>query len=853
MLRDTTLKIALAGLMHDIGKFAQGSLDVTKEYLNNNAGLYQPFYDGQYTHVHAVYTAAFIEQMAQYLPQECNDRNWGEGDSFINLAAGHHNPKTPMQWIIAEADRISSGLDRDEFEKGEKIAVKDFKKTRLLPILESLGPDRCKEFDRREKYNYRYKLSSVSADSIFPTTQQELENTNCEVEYKKLFDEFCSKLKGLYHKNVVALWTQHFDSLLMAYTSLIPAARVGEVVHDVSLYDHCKTTAALASALYQYHARTDTLKNIKDIKNREEKKLLLVGGDFYGIQDFIFNTKGESNKFMSKLLRGRSFVISVWMELAAKLICDSLDLPYLSVFLNTAGKFHLLAPNTPEVITKINECKDIINNWLFSHTYGENSIGIAYSPASLSQFQIGYFKDLWEEHLKELEYNKFRKLDLSIYGGVISNFLDKFDNKLENSLCPLCGRRPANSKTKGDKLLKGEVVSCLFCRDHIFLGTNIVKDHLIAICKNNSYTKEKLSVPIFDKFQLFFTNDELRDLASKGELLDLWECHISKDGTLPCRATIKLFNGHVPCYDIHDYSITSLGLENNKELSELRKEGEIKNFSDIALKAKRKEGDEYKGLEALGVLKIDVDNLAMLLGCGFLETRYTLSRLITLSRQMNFFFSLYLPHLLSNYKQFYDTYTVFAGGDDLFLIGPWNKMINLSEYLNNKFHNFVCENSEITISAGLTIHKANTPFNIIAKNVESALSQAKIEGKNAIHIFGNTVNWEIFSKLLEIRNVMNDWLNQNYISKGMFYKFNIFINMAETESKLFKKRSITIDDLNCLKWKSLFYYSIIRNINKEFQKDNKVLRKICKMVSWLEQYRGVLRISLWSFLYEQRK
>jgi len=36
-------KIAMAGLLHDIGKFAQGSLEVTPAYWNGNANLYLPF------------------------------------------------------------------------------------------------------------------------------------------------------------------------------------------------------------------------------------------------------------------------------------------------------------------------------------------------------------------------------------------------------------------------------------------------------------------------------------------------------------------------------------------------------------------------------------------------------------------------------------------------------------------------------------------------------------------------------------------------------------------------------------------------------------------------------------------
>ena len=42
---DTVYKIALAGLLHDIGKFAErGNMKVSENYLNDNADLYQPCY-----------------------------------------------------------------------------------------------------------------------------------------------------------------------------------------------------------------------------------------------------------------------------------------------------------------------------------------------------------------------------------------------------------------------------------------------------------------------------------------------------------------------------------------------------------------------------------------------------------------------------------------------------------------------------------------------------------------------------------------------------------------------------------------------------------------------------------------
>ena len=121
-----------------------------------------------------------------------------------------------MQWIIAQADRISSGLDRDIFEKGEKIAFRDVKKTRLLPIFEQLNYEKDGGFTERKNFQYRYPLAPLSASSIFPmrTSEPSLQGKAAE-EYKVLFDTFSSQLRTLQHRNSdVALWADHFDSLL---------------------------------------------------------------------------------------------------------------------------------------------------------------------------------------------------------------------------------------------------------------------------------------------------------------------------------------------------------------------------------------------------------------------------------------------------------------------------------------------------------------------------------------------------------------------------------------------------------------------------------------------------------------
>ncbi len=69
-------------------------------------------------------------------------------------------------------------------------------------------------------------------------------------------------------------------------------------------------------------------------------------------------------------------------------------------------------------------------------------------------------------------------------------------------------------------------------------------------------------------------------------------------------------------------------------------------FAHIGTKALRSENRKFYGIDALGVLKADVDNLGAIFSCGFQGSMFTLSRISSLSRILNNFFALYLPYAL---------------------------------------------------------------------------------------------------------------------------------------------------------------------------------------------------------------
>lgn len=328
-MEETVYKIALAGLLHDIGKFAERALADSPqplaskgfhpktEFIENNRGLFQPCFDGRYTHRHAVYTAAFLDDLEKILPPDFRKDNWGLGEPLINLAAAHHKPEKPLEWIITVADRLSSGIDRDRFKDYDRqdFDLSGYKKTRLKPVFEEIE---LPENEQARKpvtsgkpatSDYCYPLQALTAQTIFPGIKETVmppDREKAGKEYRKLFENFVFSLEKLAHPQHMPLWFEHFESLFQIFTSQIPATTVGPYIHDISLYDHSRTASAIASALYLYHQATDSVE-VERIKDYDIPKFRLIQGEFYGIQDFIFAQGGKTARAAAKILRGRSF------------------------------------------------------------------------------------------------------------------------------------------------------------------------------------------------------------------------------------------------------------------------------------------------------------------------------------------------------------------------------------------------------------------------------------------------------------------------------------------------------------------------------------------------------------------
>ncbi|MCX7725048.1 MAG: hypothetical protein N2042_07380, partial [Thermodesulfovibrio sp.] len=339
----------------------------------------------------------------------------------------------------------------------------------------------------------------------------------------------------------------------------------------------------------------------------------------------------------------------------------------------------------------------------------------------------------------------------------------------------------------------------------------------------------------------------------------------SSEGKVSKKITSKFINGYVPKYEEEDlYDDRYLaGRKSEKKKIEMleqikaeKDEAVPKTFAHIAVKALNftDTPNKFKGIEALGILKADVDNLGLLFACGMRKERFTLSRLANMSRQLNNFFSMYIPYILKTDNKFKNTYTVFAGGDDLFLISSWNTTIELANFLNNKFREYVCFNDNITLSAGMSLHKPNTPVLAFADSSEKALHTSKSKGRNRLTVFGETVEWNKFAKLDEIKKTLEYWLQREIINNAMLFRLNELIEMKRQEDELKKAGFIYLEDMECLKWRARFKYTVVRNTAKKLKGNerDRAINDVMQLAEWLEEYGGALRIPLWQVIYNRR-
>jgi len=761
-VRDIEL-VSVAGLLHDIGKFGQrAEIELKKDSYKS--------YDYRYNH--ARYTAQILYELSFNLGDELNDS-----------ASMHHNPKDDLNWIIASADRMASGFEREAFnEYNAKFDKENFKKQRLWHL-----------FDKDK----RFAIDTLNPNSIYPVAKNE-DSVN---EYEKLWKSFINDLKKIKTKATSSIDRFTIDYLLKKYTSFIPSSTTFKIKDytpvkaNIPLYDHLRATAIFSSVIYKlYENGNENIINYYKRKSSdiEQKDMLLINGDFFGIQNFIFD--GVPTAKASKILRAKSAYIQILTKIIAFYIVDELELSYNSIISTNAGKFEILGVNDKDSRDKLHKIQEELNDFFIKEYFGQTGIGISFVETNLADFIVaGRYENLRERLANEVEKTKFNKFDLISREPVLS-----YDEGITNqNLCEYCNKRKQEEEKEED--------GCKSCNLFINIGEKLAKSNFFSISKGSEQDKifGEYSIDFFDKVGKIDNVIALYDISNNEE-----------------------FKGYAK------WELSSYVAKNEKN--------EVKTFEELAkksVKEGKKDGKREHGVEALMAMKGDVDSMGRFINNPKNEVTNSFARYNFFARMIDYFFSVKASVMMKDRA----LYTVFAGGDDIFILGAWDEVIEFTKELREEFKKFV-EGSELTLSVGMVMTKPNKPVNFVAFKAEEALEKSKEHNENgklkdAISLFGESVKWDDYlddNGLMDELKILDD-------NTSFLYRLLELVNMSK-KVKYHNHIPSTI-------WKSKLNYSFCRNIDIKNEKNRQFLSNLNIMI---EKYPQETKMFLSEFIYKRR-
>jgi CRISPR-associated protein Csm1 len=695
--------VILAAFLHDIGKFWQ------RTGLPHDEA-YSQFTEQDYGRhgAHSKWSANFIERYVAAKWQAC-----------ASPVFYHHNPQDRLSRIVCVADWLSSG----ERQRSEETAWQ------LRPVFAQI---KLSDEAHQPSQHYYYPLRPLEIDdqTVFPSPQARLSEEKGPEAYKQLWNLF---LKGhsLLPKDDFGAYFTNLCSLFLRYAWCIPSAGY-KTVPDITLFDHSATTSALAACLYLTDPDDSELirltSSLDELYSSDKECFLFIEGNLSGIQSYLYEIANVGAGGVAKRLRARSFYLSCLVEASAHRLLHSVateELPITCNLTSSGGKFLLVAPNLPEVKQKLRSVEVEVNRWLYSQFQGELTMLFGAVPVSPGDFQPGRISHKLAELEDETNKQKTAKLCSLLVGNQTWNtelFLWQQEDYPHGD-CLVCHKMPASASDER---------VCHRCSLDRIAGEQLTS----ALCV--AYSKQRpedgiVTFPFFDNPPYFASLVKNEKAVPAGTYLVET---LNADGLSHSFPSLRRFlANHVPLFKSQDeLDILCHSCSKNKAKCDYK--DQIKSFPAIySFHCMAAASD---GAELLGILKGDVDRLGLILSIG-LGDKASLSRIATLSRQLDLFFSGWMNYALQT--NFNSCYTVYSGGDDFLILGPWDRITELARYINSNLARFVAHNKDVTLSAGIAVTKPTFPISRSSQQADGCLDIAKEEGRDRIHLFNVTAPW----------------------------------------------------------------------------------------------------------------
>lgn len=737
-------ELFVASLMHDVGKFFQRT-GLKHDVSYNNLSPEDFGLNG----AHSKWSASFIEK-------------YWDNDVIVDYVLHHHNPSKSSNPTLCHMLTTA-----DHHSASERVESDEKRSANSLPLISIFSNVSLNSQSVSGDYFHRLDKIDIdkSFDELIPknNVKEVMSGYNLEFEYGKLWSEFNREFECLNNLDDI----ESIVSLLKKYTSFIPSA-VYKSRSDISLYDHSKTTAALAICRYLYYKSEGKIFKTSD----KESVYLVINGDLSGIQKFIFKVYSpqEAQKGMSKRLRGRSLYISLLVDAVVESIVSILGLNSTNILFSAGGRFTIIAPNTREVIDKINKINQSINEFFIKEFDGDLYLSLIHVEASGND--LSSFDELTDSLNAGLSDDKKHR-----FKNHLSEIFETEENVEYENLCVVCG-----NNTRGS--------ICGNCSKHKNLGTAVSNAKYLIKCQG---------ISDYSEFDLYFKELNIGYVFKKSEssVVDTVNLLVK---TCEQVKVIKLndtdFLGLV---DKLNYDNVSFSFEFIGNTVPYHSTDDVLSFEQLAQLS--------TGISKLGILKMDVDNLGLIFSEGL--NNYTISKVSTLSSYLDMFFLGFINTIAEEYKVYesdsedaqikikskdeneylYFTrddngakalptiYIDYSGGDDLLVIGPYDDIINFSINLRNKFRLWTCNNDSITLSAGIQLISPKFPIGKAIELCENNLEMSKKSGKDKITLFNEVLSWDSngyfkgFEDLVEYGKELEKYTLDRKISKSMSYSF----------------------------------------------------------------------------------
>jgi len=826
------LQVALAALLHDIGKFWQRTGQFPPAYQNFTEEDYGPH------GAHAKWSAAFV---SKYVPQE-----WREGLSPVLY---HHKPRDLLSKLISLADWLSAGERAEEKveRKGPFLLRSVFDRLTLRDPAGHLIPPPQQEFYyplvplSLQRNGKGWRLNPNPGDGEAKTE-----------EYATLWHDFVSETERLNElKLSLPNYLETLYHLLRKYTWCVPSAYY-RAVPDVSLFDHSRITAAIAVCLHMNgmdEAKLDELLEalrawMKSPKAKPpslllEPHFLLIGGDISGVQSFIYTITSSG---AAKGLRGRSFYLQLLNEAVARFLLRKLGLPFLNTLYLGGGNFYLLAPIAAK--KTLEELKKEVAKRLIAVHKGDIYFALSAVEVSPFDFIIEEGKpSRWAAKVNELfdKLNRAKERRFAELGPEMHQ--EVFEPQGEGGLpeeekprfCQIC------QEEDGVKEDKDGVRRCELCRSFEELGGEIAFAEWLVLGEVEPEEPGKGPWDYKRALRLFgmvaMPTDRFENAQIKGaERIMAYRLHKS-DFLIKPEDEVERAYGF-------DFQAKAVPLLAKKIVS----------FNEIA--------EASKGIKRLGILRMDVDNLGRLLSEG-LGWRASASRLATMSFLLGAFFKGWLGEICQEFNESNEgekkglVYLTYSGGDDLFLVCSWNLAPVLARRIREDFVKFTCDNRNVTISAGIAVVSEKYPVYKGAELAKIALDEEAKEvrrrkdgnliTKDAISFLGKPLGWEEFEKARELKDQVLTLIEGEKLPRGLLTRlFTVYSLYARNERAMIealRECEVELSDYQkriCYdKWRWRLVYNLAR-LREAHKKQRESLEELRDKL--LEGGDGLIRL-----------